>query len=98
MEILVLLLIPPLCACYTSAVASSKGHDAFPWAMGGLILGPLALIASLGLPDLKTRKYLRLLAEHHGVEVESRSPVQPAESEDLDAQRQRILGGKRNKG
>ena len=32
--------------------------------LGGLLLGPLALLASVSLPDLKLRRYLRLLAEH----------------------------------
>lgn len=33
------------------------------------MFGPLALLASLGLPDLKTRKYLRLIAEKQGVDL-----------------------------
>ena len=67
MEILFPLLgVAIVCACYTSAVAESKGHDGAAWFCGGLFLGPLALLAAVGLPDLKLRKYLRLLAEHQG--------------------------------
>ena len=64
--LLPLLVVAVVCACYTSAVAESKGHDSTAWFCGGLFLGPLALLASVGLPDLKLRKYLRLLAEHQG--------------------------------
>jgi hypothetical protein len=81
------------CAAYTSSVAESKGHNSGSWFIGGLFFGPLALIASSGLPDLKARKYLRLLAEHHGVEVNPRPPTPPEGEEDADAQRRRILGG-----
>ncbi len=94
MEVLALLLIGLACASYTGSVASAKGHDVGPWALGGFLLGPFALLASLGLPDLKSRRYLRLLAEHHGVEVEPHRPS-PVEGEaDADEQRRRILGGK----
>jgi len=54
------------CAFFAYAVADSKGHDGTPWSVGGLLFGPLALLAAVGLPDLKSRKYLRLLAEHQG--------------------------------
>jgi hypothetical protein len=54
------------CAFITFSVAESKGHDGTAWSVGGLFLGPLALMAEVGLPDLKSRKYLRLLAEHQG--------------------------------
>ena len=54
------------CGFYTSAVAESKGHDGVFWSIGGFFFGPLALLAAVGLSDLKSRKYLRLLAEHQG--------------------------------
>ena len=46
-------------ASYAYSVAEAKGHDGSAWGVGGFLLGPVALLASLGLPDLKTRKYLR---------------------------------------
>ena len=46
-------------ASYAYSVAEAKGHDGSAWGLGGFFLGPVALLASLGLPDLKTRKYLR---------------------------------------
>ena len=61
------LLVAIACAAYTGHVAGSKGHDSGPWSLGGFLFGPLALLASLGLPDLKLRKYIRLIAEHQGV-------------------------------
>ncbi len=57
MEILLLLLVVALpCACYTSTVAEAKGYQSANWFLGGLLLGPLALLASIGLPDLKLRR------------------------------------------
>lgn len=34
--------------------------------MGGVLFGPIALIAAAGLPDLKTRQYLKHLAGEQG--------------------------------
>ena len=67
------------CAFFTSAVAGIKGHDDGPWMIGGFFFGPLALLAAVGLPDLKTRKYLRLLAEHQGA-IEPELPPPSASS------------------
>jgi hypothetical protein len=97
MEVLLLLLVALACAGYSSAVAGSKGHDSGPWALGGFLFGPLAFLASLGLPDLKTRRYLRLLAEHQGID-ENAAPPPPATplgsdaTANADEQRRRILG------
>lgn len=66
------------CAAFTGAVAESKGHDGFIWTIGGFFLGPLALLAAVGLSDLKLRKYLRLLAEHQGaIEQQPLPPPRP---------------------
>ena len=89
-----LLGVAVVCACYTSAVAESKGHDSAAWFCGGLLLGPLALLASVGLPDLKLRKYLRLLVEHQGALDTESHLAPPGGEEDTDAQRRRILGVK----
>lgn len=92
MEILLLLLLGMACAAYSGQVASSKGHEAGPWTLGGFLLGPLALLAAVGLPDLKLRKYLRLLAEHQGALTPEPPSTPPEGGEDADAQRRRILG------
>lgn len=66
MEILLFFGLAVLSASFSCAVAESKGHEAGWWFFGGFLFGPFALLASIGLPDLKLRKYLRLLAEHQG--------------------------------
>lgn len=92
MGVLLILVTGVACAIYSGNLASSKGHDSAPWAIGGLLLGPLALLAAIGLPDLKLRKYVRLLAENQGVIQPDASIQKGKEPEDLDAQRRRILG------
>ena len=54
------------CAFFTSGVAAQKGHPDIAWMVAGFFFGPLALLAAVGLPDLKSRRYLHLLAEHQG--------------------------------
>ena len=48
-----LIIIMSIFALFTAVVASSKGHDYGPWATGGFLFGPIALVAACGLPDLK---------------------------------------------
>jgi hypothetical protein len=55
-------------ASYTFSVAEAKGHDGIWWGIGGFLLGPLAFLASLGLPDLQTRKYLRHIAANQEID------------------------------
>lgn len=77
---------------FTSTVAGEKGHSESAWFLGGAIFGPFALLAAVGLPDLKLRKYLRLLAEQHGA-LDYEPPLPPKDPQaDADAQRRRILG------
>ena len=52
------------CAFFTLTVAANKDCYVFPWFLGGLFFGPLALIAIAGMPDKKARKYLRQIAEN----------------------------------
>ena len=40
-----------------------KEHNWLPWILGGLLCGPVALIAAAGLPDRKLTKYIRILSE-----------------------------------
>ncbi|NWO05550.1 MAG: hypothetical protein HLX50_07560 [Alteromonadaceae bacterium] len=39
-----------LCAVVCFAIAPMKGRDSFPWALGGLLFGPLAILAILVSP------------------------------------------------
>lgn len=55
-EIVLLLVVAFLCACCTRVVAESKGHDKGAWFFWGFFLGPLALLAAVGLPDLILRR------------------------------------------
>jgi hypothetical protein len=96
---LVLLITAVVCSCYSNCLADSKGHNGGSWTIGGLLFGPLALVAAAGLPDLKQRKYLRLIAEQGGAVIkeddddDSNSSI-AAQGVDADEQRRRILGGK----
>ena len=54
-------------AIYTAKVAQTKGCSTYPWLLGGVAFGPLALLAAVGWPDLTLRRYIRLLAEQQGV-------------------------------
>ena len=50
-------------AFFTSNVARSKDYNVFPWFLGGLFFGPIALISIAGMPDKKSKTYLRVIAE-----------------------------------
>ena len=83
-----------LCAAFSATVAGDKGYNRFKWALAGLVFGPMGFLSTLGLPDLKQRKYLRLLCEHHGASDNSTVSQQDGDYGDADAQRRRILGKK----
>lgn len=40
-----------LCGFLSAMVAGGKGHDALSWFFGGILFGPLAFLATLGLGD-----------------------------------------------
>ena len=48
---------------FTTTVANSKDYNGFPWFLGGLFFGPIALISIVGMPDKKSKTYLRVIAE-----------------------------------
>ena len=50
------------CGIYAGVIAASKDHNWLPWIVGGLVFGPVALIATAGLPDRKLTKFVRLLS------------------------------------
>ena len=49
--LVVMAVMAVVCGCFTSHVAKNKGFDEGSWFFGGLLFGPLALIAAAGLPD-----------------------------------------------
>ena len=48
---------------FCSAVANEKGYNAFWWFILGFLFNFVALIAVVGLPDRKLRKYIRQIGE-----------------------------------
>ena len=40
-----------LCGVFAGTIAGGKGHGGCSWFLGGILFGPLALIATLGLRD-----------------------------------------------
>ena len=65
------LILAAFFALTTAVAAEGKGHDSVSWGFYGLIFGPFAMLAVCGLPDLKTRKILRSIAEAQGVNFQS---------------------------
>ena len=57
MDLVFILWIP--CGIYAGVIAASKDHNWLPWIFGGFLFGPVALIATAGLPDRKFARYLR---------------------------------------
>lgn len=89
----IVLILGVICGLYCGVVAGAKGYDSAIWFISGLLFGPLAFLASVGLPVRKLRRYLRLLAEHQGaVDKEQPPSAPPTIEENADAQRRRILG------
>lgn len=66
MEFLILPIFWLALAAFSGQVASSKGYSGTLWGLARLAFGPIALLATLGLSDLNTRRYLRFLAEQQG--------------------------------
>ena len=54
------------CGFFAAVVAGDKGHGGVAWFLGGVIFGPMALIAAAGLGDRKLRRYQRFQAEAQG--------------------------------
>jgi hypothetical protein len=78
-------------AGFTATIAGDKGYGGGKWVLAGLLFGPIALLAAVGLPDLKQRKYLRLLCEHYGVSADSTVVLRDGVTEDIDTQRRSKL-------
>ncbi len=50
------------CGVYAGVIAASKNHYWLPWSLGGILFGPIVLIATAGLPDRKLHRYVRLIS------------------------------------
>ena len=45
------------------------------WFVLAMLIGPFALLAVAAMPDLKTRRILRLIAENQGVDLSEGKPA-----------------------
>jgi len=72
---IVILVFALVCAGLTAEIANSKGWDGTAWFFAGLLLGPLGLLAAVGLPDKQLRNYVKALA----VKLESLEDVNSQE-------------------
>lgn len=60
-------------------VATDKNHNGTAWGFAGLLLGPLALIATVGLSDRRQHQLLRKISDSLSGEMESNGNInQPA--------------------
>ena len=84
---IVILIFALVCGGLTQQVANSKGWDD-GWFFGGLLFGPIALLAACGLPDKKLRSYVKALA----VKLEALEDVNSQElRKNLDPELIRLL-------
>ena len=74
------------CAIFCGTISEDKGHNGIAWFWGGLLFGPIALLAVAALGDRKLRRYIRLMAENQGVPKEAFDPAtqMPQTSEPTD--------------
>ena len=61
-----------------TVAGGNKGVGGIRWFVLALLIGPFALIAVAAMPDLKTRRILRLIAEKQGVPEDAFGEVQQA--------------------
>ena len=77
------------CCLWASEAAGHKGHSELGWAITALFFGPFALLALCAMPDLKSQRILRLMAESQGVDLGKKDPPKPEKKpltqEDKDA-------------
>ena len=45
-----------LCGLFASSIAGGKGHNGCMWFIGGILFGPLALLAAVGLNNIKSQR------------------------------------------
>ena len=74
------------CAIFCGTISEDKGHNGIAWFWGGLLFGPIGLLAVAALGDRKLRRYIRLMAENQGMPKEAFGPATqtPETSEPTD--------------
>ena len=73
-----------------SVAGGNKGVGGIRWFVLALLIGPFALLAVAAMPDLKTRRILRLIAENQGVDL---SEAKPASQVAQDIIKEKRTGG-----
>ena len=63
------------CAIFCGTIAEDKGHGGIAWFWGGLLFGPIGLLAVAALSDQKLQRYIRLTAESQGVDLSEAKPA-----------------------
>ena len=59
------------CALFTAFAPRDKGYNESNWGIGGFVFCPLALLAVAAMPDLRTRRLLRMIVESQGASPEA---------------------------
>ena len=52
---MIILIVACVFGGFTAYVAQEKAYDSMPWLFMGMLFGPLALLAAVGLPDKRAR-------------------------------------------
>jgi len=99
MTLFFLFLFWVVCGLAAMSVAKAKDCDGLLWLLGGILMGPVGVIAAAGLPDRRLRRTMRLIAEAQGVDLGEQKPIAPPANnallsdEEIEEQRRRVLGG-----
>ena len=73
-----------------TVAGGNKGVGGVRWFVLAILIGPFALLAVAAMPDLKTRRILRLIAENQGIDL---SEAKPADQVAQDIIKEKRTGG-----
>ena len=73
-----------------TVAGGNKDVGGVRWFVLAMLIGPFALLAVAAMPDLKTRRILRLIAENQGVDL---SEAKPASQVAQDIIKEKRTGG-----
>tara|TARA_Y100001933_G_scaffold253107_1_gene292953 strand:+ start:542 stop:772 length:231 start_codon:yes stop_codon:yes gene_type:complete len=65
------LVLQLLCCYWAGEAAKLKGYKDLGWLILGFLFGPFALLALCAMPDLKSQRFLKLMAEAQGIDVDA---------------------------
>ena len=66
-----------LCGIWAEEAAKAKGLGEAGWIVMGFLFGPFTLLALCAMPDIKSQRILRLMAESQGVDLSKSEPPRP---------------------